>query len=275
MHVGPMRVKRAFTLIELLVVIAIIAILAAILFPVFAQAKRAAKQTVCLSNVKQMGTAAALYLGDSDDTYPITFYMGFESTYQPCILSSFQSIQPYQKSAQMVICPEDGTPLDYKAGSMNLGYPAPCHSSPDVTSMSYQPNFKLIDVGDPNFLVNPWTGQTGRPVHNASEVEFPTLTSEFFDATIALGGGSATFVTYQMPIQPRHRDLINVVWADGHGKPLHTKPEVNASGVQVGGNSLDGKPILAWDVTDSGPYRGRRELEGIPTQLADGSWSFR
>jgi len=63
--------KRAFTLIELLVVIAIIAILAAILFPVFAQAKEAAKITVVLSNVKQTGTSMVMYAGDYDDTFPL------------------------------------------------------------------------------------------------------------------------------------------------------------------------------------------------------------
>jgi prepilin-type N-terminal cleavage/methylation domain-containing protein len=62
--------RRAFTLIELLVVIAIIAILAAILFPVFAQAKKAAKKTSCLSNVKQLGLAVAMYGNDFDDGTP-------------------------------------------------------------------------------------------------------------------------------------------------------------------------------------------------------------
>lgn len=66
--------SKAFTLIELLVVIAIIAILAAILFPVFAQAKAAAKKTACLSNTKQLGLAAMMYMGDSDDVYPIGYY---------------------------------------------------------------------------------------------------------------------------------------------------------------------------------------------------------
>jgi len=64
-----MNAKKAFTLIELLVVIAIIAILAAILFPVFAQAKAAAKKTACLSNTKQLAVGFFLYSGDNDDNY--------------------------------------------------------------------------------------------------------------------------------------------------------------------------------------------------------------
>ncbi len=66
--------KRAFTLIELLVVIAIIAILAAILFPVFAQAKLAAKKTVSLSNVKELDLGVQMYMGDADDTFPQSEY---------------------------------------------------------------------------------------------------------------------------------------------------------------------------------------------------------
>src|SRR5262245_19161226 len=61
------QVRKAFTLIELLVVIAIIAILAAILFPVFAQARESAKASACMSNMKQLGVATQLYLADYDD----------------------------------------------------------------------------------------------------------------------------------------------------------------------------------------------------------------
>ena len=65
--------KYAFTLIELLVVIAIIAILAAILFPVFAQARESARQTACLSNMRQIGLTLRMYVQDYDETFPI-FY---------------------------------------------------------------------------------------------------------------------------------------------------------------------------------------------------------
>jgi prepilin-type N-terminal cleavage/methylation domain-containing protein len=93
--------KRAFTLIELLVVIAIIAILAAILFPVFAQAKAAAKTTNSISNMKQIGTGLQLYMGDSDDVYPIRRVAGFGPTGLAGELSWKQVTYPYIKSTQL------------------------------------------------------------------------------------------------------------------------------------------------------------------------------
>jgi len=68
--------RKAFTLIELLVVIAIIAILAAILFPVFSQAREKARGATCLSNLKQIGLGVMMYVQDYDETFPMSQYGG-------------------------------------------------------------------------------------------------------------------------------------------------------------------------------------------------------
>jgi prepilin-type N-terminal cleavage/methylation domain-containing protein/prepilin-type processing-associated H-X9-DG protein len=109
--------SSAFTLIELLVVIAIIAILAAILFPVFAQAKLAAKKTVDLSNMKQIGLSLIMYAGDYDDTTPQASWE-VKPAYGPLIpwdLKKYQIhwtylIQPYVKNYSIFIAPADSTP---------------------------------------------------------------------------------------------------------------------------------------------------------------------
>ena len=99
---------QAFTLIELLVVIAIIAILAAILFPVFAQAKLAAKKASDLSSVKQIGTGTILYLNDSDDVFPLVDFTrpDYDYTYD-YRWSSTLCLGPYLKSAPIFLSPVD------------------------------------------------------------------------------------------------------------------------------------------------------------------------
>src|SRR5579872_6662154 len=92
-----------FTLIELLVVIAIIAILAGILFPVFAQAREAARRTQCLSNTKQLGTVIYMYVQDYDETYAPNKYL-----LPPNILVSFYDLHvPYLKNDGVLQCPSD------------------------------------------------------------------------------------------------------------------------------------------------------------------------
>jgi prepilin-type N-terminal cleavage/methylation domain-containing protein/prepilin-type processing-associated H-X9-DG protein len=86
--------RKGFTLIELLVVIAIIAILAAILFPVFAKAREKARQTACLSNMKEICLATMMYAQDYDEVYPI------DGAY-----SWYQMTQPYVKNDQVYVCP--------------------------------------------------------------------------------------------------------------------------------------------------------------------------
>ena len=92
--------RRAFTLIELLVVIAIIAILAAILFPVFAQARAQARKAVCLSNQKQIITAVLMYAQDYDEYFPRT--METESTGFPLTVS-WWAIHNYQAAIEAYI----------------------------------------------------------------------------------------------------------------------------------------------------------------------------
>ena len=124
---------RAFTLIELLVVIAIIAILAAILFPVFAQARERARQAACLSNMKQAGVSVMMYLQDYDETFvPTANYA--EPTPGRTIWSA--AVQPYVKNGGIFNCPSaSGTafPANWNArGFASIGYSSQMSVDPNA-----------------------------------------------------------------------------------------------------------------------------------------------
>jgi prepilin-type N-terminal cleavage/methylation domain-containing protein len=134
-HQRTYSANSGFTLIELLVVIAIIAILAAILFPVFAQAKEAAKKTQCLSNNKQIGIGLYLYLNDNDDSLPMANYPT-SPTNLPSSFSYLSGgpggfvaqnwadiIQPYAKNFQLFKCPDDNSGPLVSGGAPVPGYP--------------------------------------------------------------------------------------------------------------------------------------------------------
>ncbi len=125
------RLKRGFTLIELLVVIAIIAILAAILFPVFAQAREKARATSCLSNEKQLGLGFIQYTQDNDENYPVANTNAGPVIYAESQYVSGewgQAIYPYVKSTGVYHCPDDPTlpipiGMDYNGGNKYELYP--------------------------------------------------------------------------------------------------------------------------------------------------------
>jgi prepilin-type N-terminal cleavage/methylation domain-containing protein/prepilin-type processing-associated H-X9-DG protein len=119
------RAKAGFTLIELLVVIAIIAILAAILFPVFAQAREKARQTTCASNEKNLATATLMYLQDYDEVFPITVpgnsdtyrAVGDQATFGPQTRSFYlNALEPYLKNRGILRCPSGPEVNLYGAG---------------------------------------------------------------------------------------------------------------------------------------------------------------
>ncbi|HLK57157.1 MAG TPA: DUF1559 domain-containing protein [Chthonomonadaceae bacterium] len=147
--------RTGFTLIELLVVIAIIAILAAILFPVFAQAREAARKTSCLSNTKQLGLGIMQYVQDYDETYPMdewnasTIGTSDNDTHSGnyiTVVTWVWQVQPYIKNRQVLVCPSDVNPkhwsTGYDADPCNLT--SCCDGWGIPTPMSYAINDSVI-----------------------------------------------------------------------------------------------------------------------------------
>ena len=99
--------KPAFTLIELLVVIAIIAIIAAILLPVFAQARERARMTACMSNMRQIGMALMQYVQDYDETFPYISFHGQAAARGSHTYVWRNAIRPYLKSLDILGCPSN------------------------------------------------------------------------------------------------------------------------------------------------------------------------
>jgi prepilin-type N-terminal cleavage/methylation domain-containing protein/prepilin-type processing-associated H-X9-DG protein len=261
-----MQSRKGFTLIELLVVIAIIAILAAILFPVFAQAREKARATSCLSNLKQSATATLMYVQDYDETFPLSLYLGSDGGPGPCLMTFYHGLTPYQKNGDIMRCPSAPKAMYLLNVFSSLGLPRQCNAPIEYLSYSY--NWSIFEEGNPNQIFGP----SASPPTALSEIEFPVETAMIFDGNLLTqsGGGCDLF---DSPIDARHNLMANANFVDGHSKVVKARP-VNTAGGEGPGTcaKLDGGSAKMYRITDQGPYNNQDSLWGIPYKKPDGSW---
>ena len=163
--------KRGFTLIELLVVIAIIAILAAILFPVFARAREKARQSSCLSNVKQLMLGILMYAQDYDER--LIPGCGWLNPDTPPYWYWDDLLAPYLKNTQILICPSDNTAQGYGWNYQEFGYYIGSHGTGWMTALAE------IDKPSETILIGDNADASGSPyLYKAQTANHPTRHNE-------------------------------------------------------------------------------------------------
>jgi prepilin-type N-terminal cleavage/methylation domain-containing protein/prepilin-type processing-associated H-X9-DG protein len=203
--------KRGFTLIELLVVIAIIAILAAILFPVFARARENARRASCQSNLKQIGLGIMQHTQDYDELYPLQSHLSGGVVYRfwPVL------IQPYVKSYQLFDCP-----------SASMKHP---NTTGYVENISYGINYwvgsrigaivSLAELSRPAETI--MVAESGNRVAN-NRPGYPIIYSSHYGAANTSEPTYGFNNTAPTRLSDRHMEGNNVLWADGHVKWMRT-----------------------------------------------------
>ncbi|MBC7806420.1 MAG: prepilin-type N-terminal cleavage/methylation domain-containing protein [Akkermansiaceae bacterium] len=204
--------KSAFTLIELLVVIAIIAILAAILFPVFAQARNKARQTSCLSNERQISLGFLQYFQDYDEMFPNV------KGNSPWTTSG---VEPYMKSKRLLRCPDDnsiGWDLVAPAVPRVTSYSLNGYLAPGNSNLTHGGNFpELASIQNPANLIFLAESAETRPDG------VTPFTGTYFHAHVWNPPASTGhwLVARNLPddiITDRHAGGFNVAYLDGHCK---------------------------------------------------------
>jgi len=206
---GFTKQRRAFTLIELLVVIAIIAILAAILFPVFAQAREKARSISCVSNLKQLSLSVLMYSQDYDEMFPT----GLQDSWWDC--TWYRITAPYVKSTQVFRCPSDplGEPTAANAwAGPRLTYVSNGFMQWDGSKWSV---FGLMGMAQPG-----WMGTVARSQASVTKSAETVMLSERAHVWIAAGNTPAASSTFgNVLIWGPGAMLTGVDWWDSSGGP--------------------------------------------------------
>jgi prepilin-type N-terminal cleavage/methylation domain-containing protein/prepilin-type processing-associated H-X9-DG protein len=215
------RNAAGFTLIELLVVIAIIAILAAILFPVFAQARDKARSAACLSNAKQQALAVHMYAQDNDETLPIIYYgaanKGQGSGHWPWL----KVLMPYVKNKAVYTCPSLlSANWDASAGLYGKG---PDNEWPSVVGygynllMDHKPLAQMQNPASTLAIAETRYYPPGHPSYNPKwgwYFAWPPLPTAIDPASKT----NPKQLFSQTLVADRHMNGNNVIWSDGHAK---------------------------------------------------------
>jgi len=212
--------RGGFTLIELLVVIAIIAILAAILFPVFAKAREKARTSSCSSNLKQIGVATLQYIQDYDERLPLGWYNSNGVSCTPRTTT-----QAYIKSMQAFDCPSSGQRPSYGYHT-NLCNGRALASLVDTTLTIVWCDAAAVDQSTMNLLPEEWKEESSGGNSVDWEVRFPRNPTSPYAAD---GGWTNTSQPwYPRRPMPRHMERGNFLFCDGHVKLLRVSEVINA-----------------------------------------------
>jgi prepilin-type N-terminal cleavage/methylation domain-containing protein/prepilin-type processing-associated H-X9-DG protein len=210
--------RSAFTLIELLVVIAIIAILAAILFPMFGRARENARRTSCQSNMKQIGLGVLQYVQDFDEMGPARAL-----TIEGQSVSWRQTIQPYIKSTQVLVCPSNPNNKNV-ADSAKLGYPQIMASYSSAYVSDNNSNTNGNTTGSYSYIT-----QANRPGTVLAAVAKP---SECLVAVENTTGHTDFHLTdpntFAGKMFAGHMETTNFLFVDGHVKAMKPINTINA-----------------------------------------------
>lgn len=267
---------RGFTLIELLTVIAIVAVLAALLVPVFATARHTSKASVCASNLRQLSKATLLYTQDHEEYFPLAFYR-LQRNGGQCVRTAWGCLRPYLGDYRVALCPADPQPIDLRAirNAPAVGMPL-CPDEPAQVSLMLNWCLAVNSLSYPEV-----------PPVSMARLPYPASTGFWFDGW--LGTASAAQFEPLSGVDPRHGHRARVPeqvfrgqegryhgrgqasFVDGHVRAFQARLRPDAARIgdvlhiQMRPQTIDGRLRAVWFI-QGGVYHNRTSFFGWPSR---------